>query len=113
MSRRVAAQPDLRDLLAPPVTDDERAEEQAEREEVVPMIRAEPHGYLARARATPQGFPWRDLTEASAIEIPVNARSRWLQDAEAAALRRVFSAGMDRLYEAANQQRPLVGGLDF
>ena len=113
MSRRVATQPDLLDLLAPPLTDDERAEEQAEHEEVVQMIRAERLGYLARARATTQGFPWRDLTETYAIEIRVNSKSRWLPDAEAAALRRVFSAGMDRLYEAANEQRPLVGGLDF
>ena len=113
MSRRVATQPDLLDLLAPPLTDDERAEEQAEHEEVVQMIRAELHGSLARARATTQGFPWRDLTETYAIEIRVNSKSRWLPDAEAAALRRVFSAEMDRLYEAANEQRPLVGGLDF
>ena len=113
MSRRVATQPDLLDLLAPPVTGDERAGEQAEHEEVVRMIRAEPHGSLARARATTQGFPWRDPAETYAIEIRVNAKSRWLPDAEAAALRRVFSAEMDRLYEAANEHRPLVGGLGF
>jgi hypothetical protein len=114
MSRRVAHQPDLLDLIPRPKTDslvDELDEHPGE--EFIQRIRDELHGYLARARATTKGFPWRDLTETYVIELRVNSMSRWLPGTEAAELRRVFSAEMDRLYEAADLERPEVGGLDF
>ena len=79
MSRRVADQPDLF-APAPNVEAGSWADtlDEPPDEAFLRRIRDELNGHLARARATTEGFPWRDLTETYLVELRVNSMSRWL-----------------------------------
>jgi hypothetical protein len=81
-------------------------------EEFIDRIRGELHATLELARNATT-FPWPDLTRTYGVEMRFNSISNWLPRAEAVALRRAFSAEMDRLYEAAGEMRPAVPGADF
>jgi hypothetical protein len=89
---------------------DERDEHPGE--DFIQGIWDELHATLALARRSTT-FPWRDLTQTYMVEMRFNSMSKWLQRQEAAPLRRQFAAEMDRLYEAADQERPEAAGADF
>ena len=81
-------------------------------EDFIRDIRDELCATLALAREA-STFPWPDLTRTYMVEMRFNSMSNWLPRQEAVALRRAFAAEMDRLYEAADEMRPVVPGADF
>ena len=113
MSRRFADQPEL--FASPPDSPTWSLVDELEEhpgEDFIQGIRDELHATLALAQRSAT-FPWRDLTQTYMVEMRFNSMSKWLQRQEAAPLRRQFAAEMDRLYEAADQERPEVAGADF